>query len=111
MRTAMANVFRTVGLITLLAGAGTAKAQINAGPYVPTPWPIVTEMMKLANLKSSDFIIDLGSGDGRLVITAAKQDSRAPIRRDCAIQPRACRDDLPWRSETKAGGMPAWAGK
>ena len=73
MRTAMANVFRTVGLITLLAGAGTAKAQINAGPYVPTPWPIVTEMMKLANLKSSDFIIDLGSGDGRLVITAAKQ--------------------------------------
>ena len=48
-------------------------AQGSAGPYVPTPWVIVDELLKLANIKKGDYLIDLGSGDGRLVITAAKR--------------------------------------
>jgi SAM-dependent methyltransferase len=44
-----------------------------AGPYVPTPWVIVQEMLKLADIRGDDVVYDLGSGDGRLVITAAKQ--------------------------------------
>jgi SAM-dependent methyltransferase len=44
-----------------------------AGPYVPTPWVIVDEMMKLADIRADDVVYDLGSGDGRLVITAAKR--------------------------------------
>ena len=44
-----------------------------AGPYVPTPWVIVDEMLKLADLRADDVVYDLGSGDGRLVITAAKR--------------------------------------
>ena len=44
-----------------------------AGPYVPTPWVIVEEMLKLADIRSGDVVYDLGSGDGRLVITAAKR--------------------------------------
>ncbi len=40
--------------------------------YEPTPMPVVKEMLKLAAVGQNDFLIDLGSGDGRIVITAAK---------------------------------------
>uniref|UniRef100_A0A832M3B3 Class I SAM-dependent methyltransferase n=1 Tax=Oscillatoriales cyanobacterium SpSt-402 TaxID=2282168 RepID=A0A832M3B3_9CYAN len=42
-------------------------------PYVPTPQAVVDEMLRLANVKKTDRLYDLGSGDGRIVITAAKQ--------------------------------------
>jgi len=44
----------------------------NAGPYVPSPQSVVADMLKLAKVSSNDFVIDLGSGDGRIVLTAAK---------------------------------------
>jgi SAM-dependent methyltransferase len=44
-----------------------------AGPYVPTPWEIVDEMLKLGDVAKGDTLYDLGSGDGRLVITAARR--------------------------------------
>lgn len=44
-----------------------------AGPYVPTPWVILDEMIKLAEIRATDMVYDLGSGDGRLVIAAAKR--------------------------------------
>jgi SAM-dependent methyltransferase len=42
-------------------------------PYVPTPDEVVQTMLKLADVKKSDLVYDLGCGDGRIVITAAKQ--------------------------------------
>lgn len=59
----------------LLAATGVHSQEKDniAGPYVPTPWPIVDELLKLADIRSSDVVYDLGSGDGRLVITAAKR--------------------------------------
>jgi SAM-dependent methyltransferase len=45
----------------------------DGGPFVPTPWVIVDEMLKLAEIKPGDIVYDLGSGDGRLVIEAAKR--------------------------------------
>jgi ubiquinone/menaquinone biosynthesis C-methylase UbiE len=42
-------------------------------PYVPTPPEVVKAMLKLAEVKSGDFVIDLGCGDGRIVVTAAKE--------------------------------------
>ncbi len=42
-------------------------------PYVPTPIEVVREMLKLAGLKPGEIILDLGSGDGRVLITAAKE--------------------------------------
>lgn len=44
-------------------------------PYVPTPQPVVDAMLKLANVKKGDVLYDLGSGDGRIPITAAKKYS------------------------------------
>src|SRR5688500_9909476 len=45
--------------------------------WVPTPQAVVDKMLDMAKLTSSDYLIDLGSGDGRTVITAAKRGARA----------------------------------
>lgn len=42
-------------------------------PYVPTPQLVVDEMLRLAGAGASDYIIDLGSGDGRILVTAARK--------------------------------------
>src|SRR5215217_4030128 len=45
--------------------------------WVPTPQPVVEKMMDLAEVTPRDFVIDLGSGDGRNVIAAARRGARA----------------------------------
>jgi SAM-dependent methyltransferase len=40
-------------------------------PYVPTPQEVVDRMLQLAEVRDGDVVYDLGSGDGRIVITAA----------------------------------------
>jgi SAM-dependent methyltransferase len=73
------SFFRCVAVVLALDAAAPALAQgveekdNIAGPYVPTPWVIVEEMLKLADIRAEDVVYDLGSGDGRLVITAAKR--------------------------------------
>jgi SAM-dependent methyltransferase len=54
---------------------GTADAQEKApdAPFVPTPMPVVERMLELAKVSQDDVVFDLGSGDGRLVITAAQR--------------------------------------
>jgi hypothetical protein len=41
--------------------------------FVPTPQQVVDEMLKVANVKKGDVLYDLGSGDGRIAVTAAKR--------------------------------------
>jgi SAM-dependent methyltransferase len=41
-------------------------------PFFPTPMPVVTEMLRVANVTAEDVVYDLGSGDGRIVIAAAR---------------------------------------
>jgi hypothetical protein len=59
----------------LLAPLGApAAAQISYDvPFVPTPHVVVEEMLRLAGVGPDDFVIDLGSGDGRILIAAAKK--------------------------------------
>ena len=45
-------------------------------PYVNTPMEIVERMLRMAEVKQGDYVIDLGSGDGRIVIEAAKRGAR-----------------------------------
>lgn len=45
--------------------------------WVPTPQTVVDKMLDLAKVTAQDYVIDLGSGDGRTVITAAKRGARA----------------------------------
>jgi hypothetical protein len=66
-------------LALILAAAVAASAQTSTlpktpdVPYVPTDEKVVAEMLKVAKVKKSDVLYDLGSGDGRIVITAAKK--------------------------------------
>lgn len=73
-----------VTALILLAWTGGALAQpaTNFEPrvgqsgkdviWVPTPQALVDQMLRMAKVTSSDYVVDLGSGDGRTVITAAK---------------------------------------
>lgn len=62
--------------VALSASAGVFGQTPTAKPdvvYVPTPQAVVDAMLQLADVKANDVIYDLGSGDGRIVITAAKR--------------------------------------
>src|SRR5688500_6301169 len=56
--------------------AGQARPQRPGGellaPYVPTPQEVVDRMLQLARVTKGDVVYDLGCGDGRIPITAAK---------------------------------------
>lgn len=58
------------------AGSTPAKAEPTRTPdvvYVPTPQPVVDRMLQMAQVKKDDVVYDLGCGDGRIVVTAAKK--------------------------------------
>ena len=57
-------------LAIVLPAAWAGEARV---PYVPTPQEVVERMLETARVGPSDYLIDLGSGDGRIVITAAKK--------------------------------------
>src|SRR5712671_132552 len=57
----------------LLACTTVAQAQQPDVIYVPTPQDVVDEMLKLAKVGKGDVLYDLGSGDGRIAVTAAKR--------------------------------------
>lgn len=62
-----------LALASVAACPAVMAQEVNAGPYVPTPQHVVERMLKMAAVSDKDFIIDLGSGDGRIVITAARE--------------------------------------
>jgi len=71
--------------VFLLSGPGTAQSVVTPTPgqpgkdvvWVPTSPELVEKMLDMAEVTSKDFVIDLGSGDGRNVIAAAKRGARA----------------------------------
>jgi SAM-dependent methyltransferase len=62
--------------LALLVPARFASAQKTSPkldvPYVPTPQPVVDKMLEMAKVGRDDLLYDLGCGDGRIVITAAR---------------------------------------
>ena len=56
----------------LLVLPPSASSLVEEVPFVTTPDNVTLEMLKLAKVGPGDYVIDLGSGDGRIVITAAK---------------------------------------
>ena len=68
-------------LLPLLLASAPARAQSwgwddGTVPYVQTPMEIVERMLRMADVRPGDSVIDLGSGDGRIVIEAAKRGAR-----------------------------------
>jgi ribosomal protein L11 methylase PrmA len=78
MRGLIASLFCL--LVAAPAGAldGSTRAQIARGErlpdviFVPTPQEVVEDMLRLADVKKGDVLYDLGSGDGRIPVTAAR---------------------------------------
>jgi 2-polyprenyl-3-methyl-5-hydroxy-6-metoxy-1,4-benzoquinol methylase len=64
------------GLVWFAAALAALAPSVNAAeldvPYVQTPQPVVDRMLELAGVKATDFVMDVGCGDGRMVVTAAK---------------------------------------
>lgn len=73
------STVRIIFGILLFAGlAGMTYAQVRLDvPYVPTPQDVVERMLDMAKLTKDDIHIDLGSGDGRIVIAAARRGARS----------------------------------
>jgi hypothetical protein len=68
--------------------------------YVPTPHNVVAEMLRLADVKPSDVVYDLGSGDGRVVITAATRYKARGVGVD--IDPQRIKDS---RANARQAGV------
>ncbi len=68
------NLFSLILVVGVWMSWATAYTQepIPEVPYVSTPEEVVVEMLKMAGVNQNDIVYDLGSGDGRIVITAAK---------------------------------------
>lgn len=69
-------IARAMTLCAALAALALMRPAIGAEvvpdvPFVPTPQVVVDEMLRVAKVGQSDFVMDLGSGDGRIAITAA----------------------------------------
>jgi SAM-dependent methyltransferase len=81
-RSTVVPLILVVLICALYADAGSLPArqvkllepqQESLAPYVPTPQGVVERMLELAEVTSKDVVYDLGCGDGRIVITAAKK--------------------------------------
>ena len=74
----ISTLFVAAQLVALLAGAPlaaqeTKRAQTPDVIFVPTPHEVVEEMLRLAQVRKGDVLYDLGSGDGRIAVAAAKK--------------------------------------
>ena len=58
-------------LARLAFAAEDVESKRTGGPYVPTPQVVVDEMLRIGRVGANDFVVDLGSGDGVIVLTAA----------------------------------------
>jgi methyltransferase family protein len=76
----MSRVALSAAAVVLCLGGAFAEDDIlyeRETPYVPTPQDVVERMLDMANVKPGEHLIDLGSGDGRIVVTAAQRGARA----------------------------------
>ena len=70
----MRRLSPVIAVVLALAGCKHVPLDVH---YEPTPHEVVEGIMQLANVQPSDFLIDLGSGDGRIPIAAARRGARA----------------------------------
>jgi hypothetical protein len=70
-----ANSFRydENGILDLFKGAHGRTDAVDLAPYLGTPMSVVEKMLEMAELDTTDILYDIGSGDGRIVIAAAKK--------------------------------------
>ena len=86
--------------IQLTASQAVQNRPTSQVPHVPTPADVVDRMLALANVSSSDVVYDLGCGDGRIVVAAAKKYGARAVGFD--IDPDRIRES---EANAKAAGV------
>jgi ubiquinone/menaquinone biosynthesis C-methylase UbiE len=85
---------RYLAIAALFAVSIPASAQKfgpdSLAPYIPTPQVLVDAMLEYAQVKAADVVYDLGSGDGRIVITAAQKFGARGV--GVELDPELCRE-------------------
>jgi len=95
----MRNRLFAAAILGLLAFAPRGVAQFRV-PYVPSPTEVVDRMLALAEVTKTDIVFDLGSGDGRIPIAAAKKYGARGVGLD--IDPLKIAES---RANAKAAGV------
>lgn len=72
IRNAKTRLFLTALLLAVALSRESLAQQLDV-PFIPTPQAVVDKMLEMAKVGPKDFLVDLGSGDGRIPITAAKR--------------------------------------
>jgi SAM-dependent methyltransferase len=80
--------------------APQSSSAASLAPYVPTPQDVVDRMLKLGGVTKNDVVYDLGCGDGRIVVTAAKQFGARGVGVD--IDPQRIKES---EANAKAAGV------
>lgn len=98
-----AQVFRLLACVLLVTSATCAQRTPRRPPDIwwePSPPEVVTAMLKLAKVTEKDVVYDLGCGDGRIVIAAAKEFGARGVGID--IDPQRIEDSI---RNAKAAGV------
>ena len=66
-----------ISLLFVVVGCTLLLTFFIGPPFLPTPMSIIKELIQIANISTNDVVVDLGSGDGRLLIYAARQGATA----------------------------------
>lgn len=74
MRFSRREILAAGAALPLLAGFAEPEYEV---PFVPTPNALVQKMLDLAQVTAADYLIDLGCGDGRIAVAAARRGARA----------------------------------
>jgi predicted O-methyltransferase YrrM len=78
--TRLAALLAPAFAIALVASASAQTTTVQRDvPYVPTPEHVVKRMLELANIKKGEFMMDLGSGDGRIAIAAVRDHGATAV--------------------------------
>lgn len=99
-KTASAVIAFCTILAVFAPAAPSPEPQKSLAPYVPTPQQVVEKMLELAQVTSKDVVYDLGCGDGRIVITAAKKYGAHAVGVD--IDPDRIKESI---ANAKAAGV------
>jgi len=91
------------GLLELYQGAHGREDVPDLAPFVPTPMLVVEKMLEMAGLEATDVVFDLGCGDGRIVITAARKYGARGVGVD--IVPERIRDSRAGAEEAGVAGL------
>jgi hypothetical protein len=86
--------------IDIFAGSHGRTDVVDLAPYVKTPMDVVERMLEMAKVDKDDILVDLGCGDGRIVITAAKKFGTCGIGID--LEPQRIKESI---ANAKAAGV------